>query len=68
MTLNTKSFMKEIKARNALFDNDEHHDSHEFLMWFINQVNDEYISEIKYQRRIEQDSILEVDTKISDIF
>lgn len=34
--LNTKAFMKEIKKRNELFNNEEHHDSHEFLIWFIN--------------------------------
>ena len=41
MVLNTKKLMKRIKSLNELFDNDDHHDSHEFMMWLLNTINDE---------------------------
>lgn len=41
VTVNTKKLMKRIKSMNELFDNDDHHDSHEFLMWLLNTINDE---------------------------
>ena len=41
MTVNTKKLMKKIKSMNALFDNDDHHDSHEFLIWLLNTVHEE---------------------------
>jgi ubiquitin C-terminal hydrolase len=36
--------MKKIKAMNALFDNDDHHDSHEFLTWLLNQIHEEIVA------------------------
>jgi ubiquitin C-terminal hydrolase len=36
--------MKRIKALNALFDNDDHHDSHEFLTWLLNFLHDEILA------------------------
>ena len=41
--MNNKKLMKRIKAMNALFDNDDHHDSHEFLMWLLNTIHDEVV-------------------------
>lgn len=35
--------MKRIKSLNVLFDNDDHHDSHEFLTWLLNQIHEEII-------------------------
>lgn len=42
--VNTKKLMKRIKALNALFDNDDHHDSHEFMIWLLNHLHDEILS------------------------
>ena len=33
--------MKRIRALNQLFDNDDHHDSHEFLTWLLNHIHEE---------------------------
>ena len=30
-----KEFIKAVKKGNVLFDNDEHHDSHEYLNWML---------------------------------
>jgi len=44
LTVNTKRLMKRIKAMNKLFDNDDHHDSHEFLMWLLNTIHEEILA------------------------
>lgn len=36
-------FMNAIKASNALFDNDEHHDSHEFINWLLDKVHEDFL-------------------------
>ena len=38
-----KRFILAIKATNALFDNDEHHDSHEFINWLLDTVHENFI-------------------------
>lgn len=60
--------MKDLRKRNELFDNDDHHDSHEFFMWVINQVNDDFISDYKQANGIDKDAIIEIATPISDLF
>jgi len=32
-----------IKKGNALFDNDEHHDSHEYVNWLLDSIHENYI-------------------------
>ena len=32
--------MAKIRKSNVLFDNDDHHDSHEFLSWLINEIHE----------------------------
>lgn len=39
--------MKKIKSMNEQFNNDDHHDSHEFLIWLLNQINDEIAADNK---------------------
>ena len=34
-----KRFIARIRAGNAQFNNDEHHDSHEFVSWLIDEMN-----------------------------
>ena len=46
-TINSKKFMARIKKLNQIFDNDDHHDSHEFLIWLLNQINEELSADIK---------------------
>ena len=40
---NHRRFMLAIKASNALFDNDEHHDSHEFINWLLDKVHEDFL-------------------------
>ncbi len=40
---NHKRFMSAIKSTNALFDNDEHHDSHEFINWLLDKVHEDFL-------------------------
>jgi len=40
---NHKRFMNAIKSSNALFDNDEHHDSHEFINWLLDKVHEDFL-------------------------
>lgn len=42
--VDTKKLMKKIKSLNQLFDNDDHHDSHEFLIWLLNHIHEEIIT------------------------
>lgn len=43
--LNSKKFMSKIKKLNALFDNDDHHDSHEFLSWLLNEIHENLLKD-----------------------
>lgn len=36
-------FIDSLKASNALFDNDEHHDSHEFINWLLDKVHEDFL-------------------------
>lgn len=36
-------FIKAIKKANALFDNDEHHDSHEYVNWLLDELHESFI-------------------------
>ena len=35
--------MNAVKSSNALFDNDEHHDSHEFVNWLMDKVHEDFL-------------------------
>jgi ubiquitin C-terminal hydrolase len=37
--INHKRFIGRIRAGNQLFNNDEHHDSHEFISWLIDEIH-----------------------------
>lgn len=40
---NHKRMILAIKASNALFDNDEHHDSHEFMNWLLDKIHEDFL-------------------------
>ena len=40
---NHRRFILALKASNALFDNDEHHDSHEFINWLLDKVHEDFL-------------------------
>ena len=40
---NHKRFIHALKATNALFDNDEHHDSHEFMNWLLDTMHENFL-------------------------
>ena len=42
-SFNHKRFILALKATNALFDNDEHHDSHEFANWLLDTVHENFL-------------------------
>ncbi len=46
---NHKRFMSAIKSTNALFDNDEHHDSHEFINWLLDKVHEDFLKNSRAQ-------------------
>ena len=37
--INHRRFIARIRAGNPLFNNDEHHDSHEFISWLIDEIH-----------------------------
>lgn len=39
--LSAKMFMRQVKTLNELFNNDHHHDSHEFLIWILSTIDEE---------------------------
>jgi len=39
--MNSKKLMSKVRRSNELFNNDDHHDSHEFFNWMINQLDEE---------------------------
>jgi len=45
--ISTKKLMSRIRKQNALFDNDDHHDSHEFLSWLLNDIHENVIADAK---------------------
>jgi len=45
--INTKKLMTRIKKLNTLFDNDDHHDSHEFLSWLLNEVHENLMADAR---------------------
>ena len=39
--------MSRMKKLNAIFDNDDHHDSHEFLIWLLNEIHENIVADNK---------------------
>mmetsp|Transcript_32731 Transcript_32731/g.31960 ORF Transcript_32731/g.31960 Transcript_32731/m.31960 type:complete len:119 (+) Transcript_32731:319-675(+) len=39
--------MAKIKKLNVVFDNDDHHDSHEFLSWLLNEIHENIVADNK---------------------
>ena len=68
-TYNTKKFMNKIRKANQIFDNDYHHDSHEFLSWLLNDINDDLITDWK-ESQLDQKKAAKavVNTFITDLF
>jgi len=42
-SFNHRKFILALKATNVLFDNDDHHDSHEFINWLLDQLHENYV-------------------------
>jgi ubiquitin carboxyl-terminal hydrolase 12/46 len=45
--LDIKKFITSVKKNNQEFNNEDHHDAHEFLMWLLDNVNETFKSELK---------------------
>ena len=39
-SFSSKKFMTAIRKANVLFDNDDHHDSHEFMNWLLDSIHE----------------------------
>ncbi|OMJ92005.1 hypothetical protein SteCoe_5322 [Stentor coeruleus] len=39
--ISAKAFIQQVKRLNILFDNENHHDSHEFLIWVLGTLDEE---------------------------
>ena len=37
--MNHRRYISRIRAGNAMFNNEEHQDSHEFISWLIDEIN-----------------------------
>ena len=46
--MNHKRFIGRIRAGNQLFNNDEHHDSHEFVSWMIDEIHMNVIEDFRF--------------------
>ena len=46
--VNHRRFVARIRAGNALFNNEEHHDSHEFLSWLIDEIHMNVFEDYRY--------------------
>jgi len=49
--INHRRFISRIRAGNALFNNDEHHDSHEFLSWLIDEIHMNILEDYRFYLR-----------------
>jgi ubiquitin C-terminal hydrolase len=49
--INHRRFIARIRAGNALFNNDEHHDSHEFISWLIDEIHMNISEDFQYYLR-----------------
>lgn len=38
--METKKFMSFVKRNNQDFNNEDHHDSHEYLIWLLDNLNE----------------------------
>lgn len=43
--LDHKKFISAIKKSNAIFDNDDHHDSHEFINWLLDSIHEDTVKQ-----------------------
>ena len=47
-------FIKALKKTNALFDNDDHHDSHEFINWLLDKLHESAVRSLRPDLTAEQ--------------
>jgi ubiquitin C-terminal hydrolase len=45
--IDSKKFILSVKKNNQEFNNEDHHDSHEFLIWLLDTLNENIKSENK---------------------
>ncbi len=38
--MDIKKFIASVKRNNQEFNNEDHHDSHEFLIWLLDNINE----------------------------
>lgn len=46
-TFDAKSFILKVKKNNVEFNNEDHHDAHEFLIWLFDSIQENIKSETK---------------------
>ena len=68
---NHKKFIKALKKTNALFDNDDHHDSHEFINWLLDKLHESAVRSLRPDLSAEQLMFGQAETMnsfMSDLF
>ena len=49
--INHRRYIARIRAGNAMFNNEEHQDSHEFISWLIDEINMNVSEDYKHYLR-----------------
>jgi len=62
---NHRRFIARIRAGNAQFNNDEHHDSHEFISWLIDEIHMNIYEDFKYfiRKKLQSKEYIKEQTK-----
>jgi ubiquitin C-terminal hydrolase len=50
--IDPKKFISTVKQNNQEFNNEDHHDSHEFLIWLLDSLNENIKNENKKAKTI----------------
>ena len=51
--IDSKKFIQSVKRNNQEFNNEEHHDSHEFLIWLLDSLDENLKKESKRNKQLE---------------
>lgn len=49
--IEAKKLLSAIKKTNQLFNNDNHHDAHEFLIWLIDYLHETYLQSVNNSKK-----------------
>jgi ubiquitin C-terminal hydrolase len=55
--IDSKKFVLSVKKNNQEFNNEDHHDSHEFLIWLLDHLNEIAKNDNKKIKKFENESV-----------